>query len=208
RGRLAGGGMGEVYLARRTSLGDEVAVKVVRPSGPDPAVWRARFLRESQACARLRHPAIVTILDFSANASGEPYLVMEYLNGPSLAEELRARGRFELEPVLQLAGAIGSALQLAHRSGIVHRDLKPQNIVSHRYETGEVVHKIIDFGLAALRAGGTDTPTEALTGAHEFIGTVAYAAPEQFGGGTADARSDQYSLAVILYELLAGVRPI
>ncbi len=207
RGRLAGGGMGEVYLARRTSLGDEVAVKVVRPSGSDPAIWRARFLRESRACARLRHPAIVTILDFSA-ASGEPYLVMEYLNGPSLAEELRARGRFELEPVVQLAGAIGSALHLAHTSGIVHRDLKPQNIVSHRYETGEVVHKIIDFGLAALRAGGPDVPAEALTAAHEFIGTVAYAAPEQFSGGTADARADQYSLAVILYELLAGVRPI
>src|SRR5690606_36471717 len=89
-----------------------------------------------------------------------------------------------------------------------HRDLKPQNIVSHRYETGELVHKIIDFGLAALRAGGPDVPAEALTAAHEFIGTVAYAAPEQFSGGTADARADQYSLAVILYELLAGVRPI
>lgn len=207
RGRLGGGGMGDVYLARRASLGDEVAVKVLRPSGSDPAVWRARFLRESRACARLRHPAIVTILDFSADASGEPYLVMEYLNGPSLAEELRARGRFDLESVLQLAASIGSALHLAHTNGIVHRDLKPQNIISHRYETGEVVHKIIDFGLAALR-GVADAPTEALTAEHEFIGTVAYAAPEQFTGGATDERADQYSLAVILYELLAGVRPV
>ena len=203
RGRLAGGGMGEVYLARRTILGDEVAVKVIRPSGPDPAVWRARFLRESRACAQLRHPAIVTILDFSADASGEPYLVMEYLNGPSLAEELRARGRFDAGSVLRLASSIGSALHLAHAGGIVHRDLKPQNIVGHRYESGEVVHKIIDFGLAALRSAD-----ERLTAAHEFIGTVAYAAPEQFSGAAPDARADQYSFGVILYELLAGVRPI
>ena len=77
RGRLAGGGMGEVYLARRTFLGDEVAVKVIRPVGPDPFVWRERFLRESRACAQLRHPHIVTILDFNSDAEGQPYLVME-----------------------------------------------------------------------------------------------------------------------------------
>jgi len=96
RGQLATGGMGEVYLAHRTMLGDDVAVKLIRPSGPDPAVWRARFLRESRACAQLRHPNIVTILDYNADDPDRPYLVMEYLNGPSLAEELRARGKFDL----------------------------------------------------------------------------------------------------------------
>jgi serine/threonine protein kinase len=205
RGRLAGGGMGEVYLARRTFLGDEVAVKVIRPVGPDPFVWRERFLRESRACAQLRHPHIVTILDFNIDAEGQPYLVMEYLNGPSLAEELRVRGKFDLGSVQHLLASVGSALHLAHTSGVVHRDLKPQNIVSHRYETGEIVHKVIDFGLVTLR---TDAHETRLTQAHEFVGTVAYAAPEQFSGAAPDARADQYSLGVIIYELLAGVRPV
>lgn len=205
RGRLAGGGMGEVYLARRTFLGDEVAVKVIRLSGPDPDVWRERFLRESRACAQLRHPHIVTILDFNIDEGGQPYLVMEYLNGPSLAEELRARGTFDLRTVQHLLTGVAAALHLAHSAGIVHRDLKPQNIVSHRYETGEVVHKVIDFGLVNMQEGPEATR---LTQAHEFLGTVAYAAPEQFSGALPDAKADQYSLGVIAYELLAGVRPI
>jgi serine/threonine protein kinase len=203
RGRLAGGGMGEVYLAHRTLLGDDVAVKLIRPSGPDPTVWRARFLRESRACAQLRHPNIVTILDYNADDPERPYLVMEYLNGPSLAEELRARGKFDLGTVQHIMRAVGSALNMAHTNGMLHRDLKPQNIVSHRFESGEVVHKVIDFGLVDAATG--DTP---LTEAHEFLGTVAYASPEQFNGEVASAFSDQYSLGVIAYELLAGVRPV
>jgi serine/threonine protein kinase len=203
RGRLAGGGMGEVYLAHRALLGDDVAVKLIRPSGPDPAVWRARFLRESRACARLRHPNIVTILDYNADDPERPYLVMEYLNGPSLAEELRARGTFDLGTVQHVLRSVGSALNLAHANGIVHRDLKPQNVVSHRFESGEVVHKVIDFGL--VNVSTADTP---LTEAHEFLGTVAYASPEQFSGEPSSVLSDQYSLGVIAYELLAGARPV
>jgi len=205
RGQLATGGMGEVYLAHRTLLGDDVAVKVIRRTGPDPSVWRERFLRESRACAQLRHPHIVTILDFSVDPQGQPYLVMEYLNGPSLYEELKVRDRFDLGTVQHLLATVGSALHLAHSTGIVHRDLKPQNIVSHRFETGEVVHKVIDFGLVTLKRGVESTR---LTQAHEFLGTVAYSAPEQFTGAAPDAKADQYSLGVIIYELLAGARPI
>jgi serine/threonine protein kinase len=205
RGLLASGGMGEVYLARRTMLGDDVAVKVIRNTGPDPGVWRERFLRESRACAQLRHPHIVTILDFNIDPEGQPYLVMEYLNGPSLGEELKVRQKFDLGTAQHLLATVGSALHLAHASGIVHRDLKPQNIVSHRFETGEVVHKVIDFGLVTPK--GPQDATR-LTGRHEFLGTVAYAAPEQFTGAPPDAKADQYSLGVIIYELLAGVRPI
>jgi serine/threonine protein kinase len=205
RGRLGGGGMGEVYLARRTMLGDEVAVKLVRPTGPDSAEWRARFLREARASAQLRHPNIVAVLDFNIAQGDQPYLVLEYLNGPNLAQELRARGRFDLAGAMHVLRAVGAGLQLAHSIGLVHRDLKLQNVVSHRYQSGEVVHKVIDFGLVSLRPGDDETP---LTEAHEFLGTVAYAAPEQFTGARADARSDQYSLGVIAYELLAGVRPI
>ena len=205
RGQLATGGMGEVYLAHRTMLGDNVAVKVIRRTGPDPSVWRERFLRESRACAQLRHPHIVTILDFNIDPQGQPYLVMEYLNGPSLYEELKARDRFDLASVQHLLATIGSALYLAHSTGIVHRDLKPQNIVSHRFETGEVVHKVIDFGLVTLK---TEVDSTRLTQAHEFLGTVAYSAPEQFMEAAPDPKADQYSLGVIIYELLAGVRPI
>ena len=205
RGQLATGGMGEVYLAHRTLLGDDVAVKVIRRTGPDPSVWRERFLRESRACAQLRHPHIVTILDFSVDPEGQPYLVMEYLNGPSLYEELKVRDRFDLGTVQHLLATVGSALHLAHSLGIVHRDLKPQNIVSHRFETGEVVHKVIDFGLVTLKSSVDSTR---LTQAHEFLGTVAYSAPEQFTGAAPDAKADQYSLGVIVYELLAGARPI
>lgn len=205
RGRLGGGGMGEVFLARRRMLGDDVAVKLVRPTGPDSAEWRTRFLREARACAQLRHPNIVAVLDFNIAEDEQPYLVMEYLNGPNLAQELKARERFDLGQATLVLRAVGSALQLAHSLGLVHRDLKLQNVVSHRYQSGEIVHKVIDFGLVTLREGDDQTP---LTAAHEFLGTVAYAAPEQFAGGHADARSDQYSLAVIAYELLAGKRPI
>jgi serine/threonine protein kinase len=205
RGQLAAGGMGEVYLAHRTLLGDDVAVKVIREIGPDPGVWRERFLRESRASAQLRHPHIVTILDFNVDAAGQPYLVMEYLNGPSLQEELKVRERFDLATVQHVLATVGSALHLAHTSGIIHRDLKPQNIVSHRFPTGEVVHKVIDFGLVTLRSAAESTR---LTQAHEFLGTVAYAAPEQFTGASPDAKADQYSLGVIVYELLAGCRPI
>ena len=205
RGQLATGGMGEVYLAHRRLLGDEVAVKVIRRTGPDPSVWRERFLRESRACAQLRHPHIVTILDFNIDPQGQPYLVMEYLNGPSLYEELKVRDRFDLASVQHLLATVGSALYLAHSTGIVHRDLKPQNIVSHRFETGEVVHKVIDFGLVTLK---TEVESARLTQAHEFLGTVAYSAPEQFIEAAPDPKADQYSLGVIIYELLAGVRPI
>ncbi len=115
------------------------------------------------------------------------------------------RDRFDLATVQHLLATVGSALYLAHSTGIVHRDLKPQNIVSHRFETGEVVHKVIDFGLVTLK---TEVESTRLTQAHEFLGTVAYSAPEQFMEAAPDAKADQYSLGVIIYELLAGVRPI
>jgi serine/threonine protein kinase len=203
RGRLGAGGMGEVYRAERLLLGDEVAIKIVRASDEDPVVLHERFLRESRAAARLRHPHIITILDFAIDPEGRPYLVMEYLNGPSLGEALAARGRFDLASFRHVMTSLCAALQLAHDCGMVHRDLKPANIVSQRYETGEVVWKIIDFGLVnALRPGTTP-----LTEAHQFVGTAAYAAPEQVSGEAVDGRTDLYALGVIAFELLAGVRP-
>ena len=129
---LAEGGMGAVYRARRTLLGDEVAIKVVRGDYGSRAAGE-RFLRESRIAASLRHPSIVSILDFDMPPGGEPYLVMELLSGPNLREEIDARGRLELADVQRILPGICAALQLAHSHGVVHRDIKPANIVAHQY---------------------------------------------------------------------------
>src|SRR5262249_48631501 len=157
----------------------------------DPAA-RERFLRESRACAQLRHPNIVSILDFNLDGEGRPFLVMELLNGRSLRQELAARGPLPVADVQALFGSVGSALALAHDYGIVHRDLTPANIVAHDFGGGTRVHKIVDFGL--VRELSSDATR--LTGTDQFIGTLTYASPEQLTGRDVDARSDQYSLAV------------
>jgi serine/threonine protein kinase len=200
---LAEGGMGAVYRAKRLLLGDEVAIKIIRAdqTGPGP---RERFMRESRACARLRHPNIVSILDFNVDPQDRPYLVMELLDGPSLKEEIAARGRLSVEDVQRIVPPIGAALQLAHARGIVHRDLKPANIVAHDFAPGERVWKLVDFGLANLRESADETR---LTAAYQFVGTVAYASPEQMTGGMVDARSDVYSLGAVIFEMLTGRVP-
>lgn len=203
-GLVASGGMGQVYRARRVRLGDEVAIKVMLPTPDVGEELAERFLRESRACAQLRHPNIVGILDFSVDGEGRPYLVMELLSGPSLREEIQLRGAMPAETAIRILDAVGGALQLAHDRGITHRDLKPANIVAHRYESGERVYKIIDFGLAAVAAGSDETR---LTSPLVFLGTLAYAAPEQLRGEPVDARTDVYALGVIAYEMLTGKRP-
>jgi serine/threonine protein kinase len=176
----------------------------MRASFDAPSDGRQRFLRESRACAQLRHPNIVTILDFNVDPSGQPYLVMELLSGPSLREELELSGPMTPEAVAAILTPVASALQLAHDRGITHRDLKPANIVSHRYESGERVYKVIDFGLVSIKNAKADQP---LTDPNMFMGTMAYAAPEQIRGEQVEARSDLYTLAVIVYEMLTGRRP-
>jgi serine/threonine-protein kinase len=200
---LGEGGMGAVFRARRRLLGDEVALKIVRSDiGGDQAA-RERFLRESRACARLRHPNIVSILDYNLDANGRPFLVMELLNGRSLRQEIAARGPLPIAEVQAIVAPLCGALQLAHDQGLLHRDLKPANIVAHDFGGGMRVHKIVDFGL--VRTMTSDSTR--ITGAHQFVGTVSYAPPEQILGGDAGVRSDQYSLAVVTYELLTGRTP-
>lgn len=203
-GLLASGGMGQVYRARRVRLGDEVAIKVMLPSQDARDELAQRFLRESRACAQLRHPNIVGILDFSVDSESRPYLVMELLSGPSLREELELRGAMAPDVALAILDAVGGAVQLAHDRGITHRDLKPANIVAHCYESGDRVYKVIDFGLAAVAAGSDETH---LTSPFVFLGTLAYAAPEQLRGEPVDARTDVYALGVIAWEMLTGARP-
>src|SRR6186997_419241 len=131
--------MGQVYRARRLHLGDEVAIKVMQATPDAAPESRDRFLRESRACAQLRHPNIVGLLDFGFDSANQPYMVMELLSGPSLREEIDLESPMSPARVVATLDAVASALQLAHDRGITHRDLKPANIVAHRYESGERV---------------------------------------------------------------------
>jgi serine/threonine protein kinase len=201
---LGSGGMGHVYRAKRVRLGDEVAIKVMQATPAASPDLHERFLRESRACAQLRHPNIVGILDFGVDAAQQPYLAMELLSGPSLREEIELEAPMAPSRVAAILGAVASALDLAHGRGITHRDLKPANIVVHQYEPGERVYKVIDFGLASIKAGNDDTR---LTNPNFFLGTLAYAAPEQMSGGEIAPATDIYALGVIAYEMLTGARP-
>jgi len=208
---LGAGGMGEVYRARDTKLGREVAIKVLPAAVAADSQWLERFRREARTLAALNHPNIVTIHSVEETAEG-PLLAMELVHGRSLRHEIIAGG---LPPArsLELGITIAHALGAAHTRGIVHRDLKPENIMLG--DDGRL--RLLDFGLAiggATRTTAVDV-TEALTqSAHEaltqhgtILGTVSYMSPEQAQGRPADARSDVFALGIMLYELATGVRP-
>lgn len=203
---LGAGGMGEVYKARDTRLGREVAVKILSAEGVGDPERQQRFLREAQAASRLNHPHIVTVHDI-AEAEGIQFIVMEYVPGKTLAQTIAERSLSTGE-VLDIASQVASALAKAHSAGITHRDLKPANIMVT--EDGHA--KILDFGLAKLnlelRHAGQDDAT--LTGLETrpgyILGTVAYMSPEQAEGKPVDARSDMFSFGVVLYELLTRRR--
>lgn len=197
--RLGRGAVGEVFLARDTVLGREVAVKTLANldalSEDEQADARARFLREARAAAGLSHPNIVTIHDVGESA-GVPFIAMEYLRGTTLDRYTKPGHTLPPEKVLEIGVQAAAALDEAHRRQIVHRDIKPANLVL--LEDGTV--KVADFGLA--KAPGTG-----LTAAETLLGTPNYMSPEQIGGKDLDGRSDLFSLAVSLFELLAGKRP-
>jgi serine/threonine protein kinase len=195
---LGAGGMATVYLAEDIKHRRKVAVKVFRPElarvlGPE------RFLREVRTTAALDHPNILTLID-SGDAEGTLFYVMPYVAGESLRARLKREGALALEDALRLIQGAAAALEFAHRRGIVHRDIKPENILLH-----EGVPIVADFGIA-LTIGGAEV--ERLTETGYSLGTPAYMSPEQVTGTRElDGRSDQYSLACVLYELLAGKPP-
>jgi serine/threonine protein kinase len=203
--RVGGGGMGEVYRAERTRLGDEVAVKFVRADdrGSDP-LSRERFMSEGRLAAALRHPNIVSVLDVGIDSVRGPFLVMEYLNGPTLAQEIAASGVIAPTRAVEILAGLASAMDHAHSMGLVHRDLKPANVVAHRYGNGAVVYKIIDFGIGTLTKGGDLATTR---DRHLVMGSLAYAAPEQLLGEQVDGRADIYSLGALAFEMLTGRVP-
>jgi Tol biopolymer transport system component len=203
------GGMGEVYRARDTRLGREVAIKVLpQHLSHDPA-RRERFEREARAVSALNHPHICVLYDIGSEG-GADYLVMEHLDGETIGERL-LRGPLPPDQVLRFASEIADALARAHRQGIVHRDLKPHNVMLTKSGA-----KLLDFGLAKLREGDADvaaaggsmmpTATRNLTTAGTLLGTFQYMAPEQLEGKDADARTDIFAFGSLVYEMTTGRR--
>ena len=199
---LGAGGMGEVYRAKDTRLGREVAIKVLPSSVADDPDRRARFEREAQAVAALSHPNIVAIHDTGIH-DRQLYVVMELLNGQTLRERLMA-GALPIRKAIEIAVQIARGLGAAHGKGLVHRDLKPENVFVQ--EDGQV--KILDFGLARQTGIGQTGAAEtmAATDPGIVLGTIGYMAPEQVRGQAVDARADVFAFGAVLFEMISGVR--
>ena len=195
---LGRGGMATVWLARDLKHGRPVALKVLHP-GLAASLGPERFQREIQVAARLQHPHILTVLD-SGEAAGQLWFTMPYVEGDSLRARLRRAGQLSVEETLRIARSVAAALDYAHAKGVIHRDIKPENILLHQGEP-----MVADFGisLAPSRPG-----QERLTETGLVLGTPAYMSPEQASASQKlDGRSDQYSLACVVYEMLAGEPP-
>ena len=192
------GAMGVIYRAHDPVIDRPVALKLVRADlleGEDRADYMARFQREARAAGRCTHPNIVAVYDFAVH-EGNPFIAMEYVDGQSLAQLLQRHGRLPRDRAVAIVRQVLDALGSAHSQGIVHRDIKPANILL----TGDGRVKVTDFGISRV---GTST----LTQSGAMIGTPSYMSPEQFRGGEVDLRSDLFSTAAVLYELLTGDRP-
>jgi predicted Ser/Thr protein kinase len=196
------GGMGTVYRATHLGLERPVAVKIIKPEFAADQDVADRFMREARTMAKLRHPHAAMIFDAGNLPDGRHFIVMEFVEGRTLSEILAQEGRFMPERAVRIAADICDVLSEAHKLGIIHRDLKPSNIMLN--ERGVCV---LDFGVAKVLTGADATATHATTGSGVIVGTPRYMSPEQCLGQSVGARSDLYSLGVLLYEMLAGRPP-
>ena len=202
--KLGEGGMGSVYLAEQSSMGREVAIKVLRREYSQNKMAIKRFLREARAASKLAHPNTITVYDFGQSNDGLLYLVMERLSGRPLADILDSDGPMVITRAVHIISQICDSLQEAHKQGITHRDLKPENIFIEQKVGNVDFVKVLDFGIAKMQ--GDDTTTSA-TATGMICGTPSYMSPEQAMGKDIDGRSDIYALGILLYEMITNVKP-
>lgn len=203
--KIGSGGFGAVYRAKHLLMNRAVAVKILRPTaGNDTQEMFDRFRLEGISASRIEHVNTVAILDFGVSRAGIAYLVMELLDGLSLAKELRVKNKIPPWRCLEILLPVANVLAEAHALGIVHRDIKPDNIFLHQSKDGEII-KLVDFGIAKMFAPDEDVNLHTLEG--DVMGTPAYMPPERIRNKPYDGRADIYSLGVLFYEMLCGELP-
>jgi eukaryotic-like serine/threonine-protein kinase len=198
---LGSGGMSDVYVALHTGLRKRVALKLLRPSLRYDVATVQRFLREGESAARVRHPNVVDVSDVGME-DGTPYLVMELLEGETLADKLEREGALGIECAVDILLPILDAVAAVHAAGVLHRDVKPSNIVLARAVDGSLQPKLVDFGIALLREDSPDEDRKLGP-----LGTPHYMSPEQARGDDIDERSDQFSIGSVMFEMLTAREP-
>ncbi len=200
------GAMGMVYKASQELIGRGVAVKVLHPHLAADNEAIKRFHQQARAASRLNHPHIITLFDYGVMAGGQPYIVMDLLEGISLAHLLEEREYLPVDEAASIIKQICDALSDAHKHAVVHRDIKPDNIILEQTNTQKDWVKVVDFGIAKIIQGGEETLLR-ITATGMVCGSPAYMSPEQFRGHEVDHRTDIYSLAVVIFEMLTGRLP-
>ncbi|MBI4533628.1 MAG: serine/threonine protein kinase, partial [Candidatus Melainabacteria bacterium] len=201
------GGMGVVYKAKHELMDRVVAIKMLQSQLISDSLSVKRFQQEARAASKLKHPNVITLFDFGVSPTGQPYLVMDYLKGISLSEVIKRDGHVGVDRCLKIFMQACSALEHAHEQGVIHRDLKPGNIMLVEEGDEKDFVKVVDFGVAKL-LWGSDEEGQRLTQTGEVCGSPVYMSPEQCQGLRLDARSDIYSMGVVLYETLTGKLPL
>jgi serine/threonine-protein kinase len=205
--RLVGrGGMGTVWAGLDRQTGGRVAIKILHDDAPE---LTARLRREARVGALLVHPNVLPIRAIVTLPARAPVLIMDLLEGESLASRLAKTGRMSFDALVPLLAPLVDAVRVAHERGVIHRDLKPSNVFLARDDDGVETVILLDFGLAKILGGGSDAAADTITRSGALIGTPSYMAPEQLlGAGAVDARADVWALGAIAYEALAGRRPV
>lgn len=202
---IASGGMGIIYKAKQITLGKIIAIKMLHPHLMTPDAY-LRFQREARAASNLQHSNLVGVYDFGTTDGGQPYMVMDYVDGCSLSYLIKDRGRIETGEALEIFLQIAGGLAHAHQKGVLHRDLKPSNVMLAREEGKTFTAKVLDFGIAKI-VDDQEGPGQAVTRTGDVFGSPLYMSPEQGTGSKLDARSDYYSLGCLMFEALTGTPP-